>query len=144
MAVADKVARVHCTCKVGFAVNSTERNCSRAMYRLLGVVLPFLRNRLPGKRVQSPTTSHFSFPFLFLFARWLLQDRNYTTSKRAAMIGMDVKFQCQDNIPGGNYDSVYWCLQRLTKAHPYLPCLSRHPGLGTLPIFCGQSCPPGP
>ena len=31
------------------------------------------------------------------------------------MIGTDVKFQCQYNIPDGNYDSVHCYLKRLTR-----------------------------
>lgn len=74
MVVTDKVAWVPGACKVGFMVNSTGRNCSPATYRLLCVVPPFLCNWLPAQRLQSPTTSQFSFAILFLFASWFLWD----------------------------------------------------------------------
>ncbi|VTJ74599.1 Hypothetical predicted protein, partial [Marmota monax] len=42
------------------------------------------------------------------------------SSNLAAKMGTDVKFQCQYNNLKGNYDSVYWYLQRTNQRLTYI------------------------
>lgn len=103
---------MHHACKVGFMANSTEKNSRCAMSQLLCIVLPFLWKWPPGKQVKFPSTSHFSCLILFYFPDGSCSTEITESPNIAAIIGMDIKFHCQYNIPGGNYDSVYWYLQR--------------------------------
>ncbi|KAK2103946.1 hypothetical protein P7K49_017802 [Saguinus oedipus] len=79
MAVVDKVTQVHCACKVGCMVHSTE-NRRHATYQLLHITLPFLCKWPPDGSHKTQITQ---------------------PSNMATMIGTDVKFQCQYNIPDG-------------------------------------------
>ena len=120
MAVADKVARVHRACQVGFLVNSTEKNCRPTMSRLLCLVLPFLCTWLPGKQVQFLSLSHFSFPIPFSFPDGSCKTEIIQSSNITAIIGTDVEFPCQYNIPDKNFESVYWYLQRADQRFTYI------------------------
>ncbi|MBZ3881310.1 Immunoglobulin iota chain [Sciurus carolinensis] len=94
MAAVDKVAQVCCACKVGCVVLSTEKNRRHTMYWLLCIVLPFLYSSCRTEIIQP--------------------------SNVAATIGTDVKFQCQYDNLKGNYDSVYWYLQRANQRFTYI------------------------
>lgn len=120
MAVADKGARVHRACKVGFVVNSTEKNRRRTMSRLLCLVLSFLCKWLPGTCVRFPSTSQSSFPILFPLPDGSCRTEIIQPSNLAAVIGADMTFQCEYSIPDGNYDTVYWYLQRADRRLTYI------------------------
>lgn len=67
-----------------------------------------------------PTTSPFSFPVLFSLPDSSCGSKITQSSDMVTMIGIDVKFQCQHNTPDGNYDSVYWYLQRANQRLTYI------------------------
>lgn len=130
MALADKVARVPCACKVGFVVNSTEKDRRRTMFWLLCLVLPFLCKWLPGTCVRFPPTSQSSFPILFPLPDGSCRTEIIQSSNLAAMIGTDVTFQCQYDILDGNYDYVYSYLQRANQTLTYI----NHTSQGTMEL----------
>lgn len=119
MSVADKVARVHCAYKVGCVGHST-KNRRRAVYRLLCIVLPLLCKWLSGKRVRFSPAPHFSFPIFFSLPDGSCRTEITQSSDTVTVTGTDVNFQYQYDIRNGNYDSVYWYLQRSNQRLTYI------------------------
>ncbi|CAD7691442.1 unnamed protein product [Nyctereutes procyonoides] len=110
MAVADKGARVHCACKVGFVVNSTEQN----------------------RTTDTPCTGFSALCFGSCRTE-IIQPSNL-----AAMIGTDVQFQCQYNILDGNYEFVLTYInhtsQGIMESEHYQLSVNRESSSSTLTI----------
>ncbi|KAF0877979.1 TRDC protein, partial [Crocuta crocuta] len=70
--------------------------------------------------VQFSFLSHFSCPILFAFPDGSCKTQIIQSSSITAVIGTDVEFRCQYNIPDKNFESVYWYLQRADQRLTYI------------------------